>query len=193
MGHDVLYTDYGARLFEQLHPFPVTADSSFMHQAEMQRFIEDIAPVVHGPCDVGMHLRVYDSVKHVNKATPLYNLTYGFHFKPAPKSTLLTVSDLFRALQRNASFVKVMMPPVLDAEATRLFSSRHFKFIGSTSLFSAQKELASCKFFIGDAISSITTSILRMRQAAGMDLKSTLTLRSYLASNTRRVDQMATH
>lgn len=177
-GRNVVYTDYGASLFKQLHPGSLLKQKTVL-ETQLHTFIQHIAPVVGLPCNIGIHLRIFDTVSNATLSTPLSNLTYGLHWKHA--DTNKTLGNFFSALQNRGDFVKIMMPPAINNTVSQTVFDGHFmRRVESGSVVKDEQEIAACNLFVGDKISSISTAIMRMRTAANMSTSTSMSLDTFI-------------
>tara|TARA_B110000208_G_C11347946_1_gene276365 strand:+ start:70 stop:507 length:438 start_codon:yes stop_codon:yes gene_type:complete len=114
----------------------------------------------------------------------LSNSTYAGQFVKE-KWTNLTIGNFFKSLHQYAAQyihngkVKVMLPP-MQIPINTWEETQGIYIVQYKNMYLAQLELAACTKFVGDGISSITTSILQIRQASGFYPNSSYTLQDFV-------------
>ncbi len=183
----VLYTDYGSRLIGPPHPGGTSPVSAM--QARFAAFQSAISTRVPLPCAVGVHLRVRDGLHNatITPETPVANLTYALSLSPL--GTTATMAGLLRMLKKKAAgvnrtgseVIRLMVPPLKFSPPIATWrEARGMEVLMGGAVLIAQRLVASCRVFVGDKVSSVTSTIMRMRAASGLPQGSTHTLRGVL-------------
>lgn len=178
---DVLLLDYGARFLQNNYAVENRNDPRLLtYTRELKSFINRIYRPVKKPCDIGVHLRLFDNVDNISGTSVITNMTYEFT-KHANKLEF-TFEALVNYLNLEFDSAIIMMPPVkikFDFNNTP-----HVSLVQTYDLVEAQREVACCKCFVGDGISSVSANILRIRSASSFKADTAMSLKDFIYKST---------